>query len=136
MVQQRGEGAEPVVMLGSQLIQLTQRKWSPLQTLESIDSRVGDRGFWLQAGRAAMVFSCGKADEGGFWVGPGRRGKERMVRLERPSEGVLGKDWRRTAEQRGESAILIDIWKRRLARARTFPEAEAAIPGGQTGELR
>jgi hypothetical protein len=100
------------------------------QTLESIDSRVGDWGFWLQAGRAAMVFSCSEADEGGFWVGPGRRGRERCNETKRPSEGVLGKDGRKTAEQRGESATLIDVWKQRLACARTFPEAEAAIPGG------
>jgi hypothetical protein len=40
----------------------------------SDDSRVGDRGFWLQTGCAAMVISCDEADEGGFWVGSGRRG--------------------------------------------------------------
>jgi len=39
-----------------------------------------------------MVFSYGEADEGGFWVGLGRRGRERRDEAQRPSEEVLGKD--------------------------------------------
>ena len=30
-----------------------------------------------------MAYSCGEADEAGFWVGLGGRGRERMIR---PSE--------------------------------------------------
>jgi hypothetical protein len=40
----------------------------------------GDGGFWLQTGCAVRVFSCGEADEGGFWVGLGRSGRERVIR--------------------------------------------------------
>jgi hypothetical protein len=29
--------------------------WSTLQTLMSIETKVGDRGFWLQTGRVARV---------------------------------------------------------------------------------
>jgi len=32
-------------------------------TVKSIESRVADRGFWLQTGRAVKAFSCGRAGE-------------------------------------------------------------------------
>jgi len=46
----------------------------------SIEARVINQGFWLQTGCAAMVFSCSEVDEGAFGVGPGRRGKGRIIR--------------------------------------------------------
>jgi len=76
--------------------------------LRNIEARVVDRGFRLHAGCAAMVFSCGEADEAGFWVGPGRRGRERMMR---PSDRAT-ECWERIEERRqssGKSAILIDV---------------------------
>jgi hypothetical protein len=53
-----------------------------------------------------------------------------MMRPREPSEGVVGKGLkRRMVEQRGERG-LYTARKRRLARARTFPDAEAAKLGG------
>jgi hypothetical protein len=46
----------------------------------SIESREVDRGFELQTGSFAGVFSCGEADEGALWVGLGKRGRLRMMR--------------------------------------------------------
>jgi hypothetical protein len=47
-------------------------------TVKSIKSRVVDQGFWLQTS-FVKAFSCGEAD-GGFWIGLGKRGRERIVR--------------------------------------------------------
>jgi len=92
MVRRRGEGAAEC-MLVSQPIQLTKEEWSPPQTIE----RVRDRGFWLQTGCIVKVFTCGEAD-GGFWVGLGKMGRERMVRHQGAERG---KGWEKIEEEDG-----------------------------------
>ena len=52
-------------MLVPQPVQLMQRNDSLSQTPESIECRVGDRGFWLQNGCAVNVLSCGQTDDRG-----------------------------------------------------------------------
>jgi hypothetical protein len=59
----RGRGAGAHAHAVSQPIQLTREESSPSQILESIESRVGDRGFWLQTGYN-VVLSYGEADKG------------------------------------------------------------------------
>jgi hypothetical protein len=49
------------------------RRVIAVATVKSIESRVADRGFWLQTGCIVKVFSYDEAD-GGSWVGPGKRG--------------------------------------------------------------
>jgi hypothetical protein len=68
----------------------------------SIDSRVEDRGFWPQTGCAAMVFSCGEADEGGFWVGLGRkRVGSSVVRRQATERGSVEKGWKKDGRAAG-----------------------------------
>jgi hypothetical protein len=52
---------------------------------------------------------------------------------------VRGSCWERIEEEDGRAAgerVFYTARKRRLARARALPNAEAAIPRGQTGVLR
>jgi hypothetical protein len=35
-----------------------------VESIKSIEPRVGDRGFWLQTGCPVKVFNCGEADGG------------------------------------------------------------------------
>jgi len=48
---------------------VAQRNDRRRRLLRSIETRVVDQGFWLQAGCAARVISYGKADEGGMLGG-------------------------------------------------------------------
>jgi hypothetical protein len=122
----RGSWAE--FMLVSQLIRLAQEEWSPSQTLESIDSRVRDRGFWLQTGCIIEVFSCGEADRR-FWVGLGKRGREHIVRHQAAERG---KGWEKIKEEDSRvvgGVRLYRYWKRRLARIYALPNIAGAKPG-------
>jgi hypothetical protein len=77
-----------------------------------------------------MVFSCGEADEAGFWVGPGKRGMIRPSDRTTKRE-VLGKRIEeRRQSRRGERDSYRHFEKQWLACARTFPEEAAAIPRG------
>ena len=62
MVRQRGEGAEPMVYARILANLTDSEEGSPSQTLESIDSRVGDQGFWLQTSCALAALSYGEAE--------------------------------------------------------------------------
>jgi hypothetical protein len=82
------KGAESVLMLVSQPIQVTQEEEPPSQTLESIESRVGDRGFWLQTGwdrRSQLQQGRQKSHLEWVYVGRGRR---RMTRSNGRARGV------------------------------------------------
>jgi hypothetical protein len=62
MVRRREEGGE--LSLCSYLSQCdASRGMTAVATVKRIESRVADRGFWLQTGRAVKAFSCGRAGE-------------------------------------------------------------------------
>jgi hypothetical protein len=75
IVRQRGERAEPVVNAWISANRTDSEELSPSQTLKSIESRVGDRGFWLQTSYTLAALSYGEAErlKGGS-RDPGREG--------------------------------------------------------------
>jgi len=66
------------------------------------------RGFWLQTGCIVKTLSCGEAD-GGFWVGLGKRGRERMVRHQAAERGSVGK---RLKKEDGRTAGTANFYRR------------------------
>ena len=77
-------------------------------TVKSTESRVVDRGFRLQTSYIEEVFSCGEAD-GGFWVGLGKGGRERMVRHQAAERGSVGK---RLKKEDGRTAGTANFYRR------------------------
>jgi hypothetical protein len=62
MVRRREEGSE--LSSCSYLSQCDAlQRMIAVATVKRIESRVADRGFWLQTGRAVKAFSCGRAGE-------------------------------------------------------------------------
>jgi hypothetical protein len=101
-IARRGSGASDYAWISANLTDL--EEWSLSQTIESIDSRVGDRGFWLQTSCALAALSYSEAE----WLkgesrGLGREGSNSA--WIRPSEklGTGDRKLEKDAEGRGRS---------------------------------
>jgi hypothetical protein len=77
-------------------------------TVKSIESRVADRGFWLQTGCAVKAFTCSGACKGAFRVDLSE--KEWTVHDEtiRLSEGY----WERIEEEEGRAVGSANFYRR------------------------
>jgi hypothetical protein len=103
--------------------------------VKSIESRVADRGFWLQTGRAVKAFSCGGTGEGAFGVGLVGKGRRRMTRSNGRARGIGKGLKRKMVEQRG-GRTFIDVESGGWPVSAPCPMRRAPNPGGQTPHLR
>jgi len=105
-------------------------------TVKSTESRVVDRGFRLQTSYIEEVFSCGEAD-GGFWVGLGKGGRERMVRHQ-ATERWKGREKIKEENGRGLRGArhFIDVESGGWPMHTPCLMRRAPNPGGQTPALR